>query len=73
MSTEKSYSKRFDVSFQKSGASLGRRFYVKVGVAFQDTKTGRIKIKLDTIPIQWDGILTLFPKDDTLDKSSDLS
>lgn len=58
---------RYDVSFQKEG-ELGKRFFVKIGVAFSDPKTGRIAVKLDTLPINWNGKLTLFPKPEEEEK-----
>lgn len=53
---------QYDVSFQKDGEP-GKKFFVKIGVAFSDPKTGRIRVELDAIPINWNGKLTLFPKD----------
>lgn len=54
-------SQTYDVSFQKDGEA-GKKFFVRIGTAFFEPKTGRISVIIDSIPINWNGRLTLFPK-----------
>lgn len=60
----------YDVTYKKGVES--KNYFVKLGVAFPDAETGRIKLKLDALPLNtWDGELWLFPKTGTFNKRED--
>lgn len=52
--------KTYEVSFKKR-TSEGKTFWIKIGIAFADEK-GRISLSIDSVPLNWDGKLTLFEK-----------
>lgn len=59
-SAKKGPLKTYDASFKKTAAD-GKTYWVKIGIAFGGEK-GRISISIDSIPLNWDGKLTLFEK-----------
>lgn len=51
----------YDVSFLKESKGADKKHWVKIGIAFAG-ENGRISVTVDSIPLNWNGRLTLFPR-----------
>lgn len=51
--------KTYDVSFKKESGEKGH--WIKIGIAFAN-ESGSISLSIDSIPLNWNGKLTLFER-----------